>query len=223
MAETADDCITIADNAVGFPTMYFSIPAHYLDSVNSVLIPYGLVQDRIEKLAADICNDSEGQSLVLLCVLKGGYRFFNDLLDKIQAICRTSKISVPITIQFIRMKSYVDDASCGDIQVIGLGVLSELENKNVLVIEDIIDTGRTMTKLLGLIKESNAKSVKVASLLVKRTSKSNGYRPDYIGFEVPNHFIIGYAFDYNEYFRDLCHICIISDHGKKKYSMTNNS
>ena len=76
-----------------------------------------------------------------------------------------------------------------------------------------------MVKLLKTLEKFKLRSVKVASLLVKRTSHSCGYRPDYTGFEVPDHFVVGYALDYNEYFRDLQHICVINETGKRKYAM----
>lgn len=82
----------------------------------------------------------------------------------------------------------------------------------------VVDTGRTMKKLLTTLDKYKPKSVHVASLLVKRTPLSCGYRPDYTGFEIPNHFVVGYALDYNEYFRDLQHVCVINDVGKKKYA-----
>ena len=75
-----------------------------------------------------------------------------------------------------------------------------------------------MIKLLQTLKKYNLKSVQVASLLVKRTPLSKGYRPDYTGFEIPNHFVVGYALDYNEYFRDLPHICVINEAGKQRYA-----
>lgn len=76
-----------------------------------------------------------------------------------------------------------------------------------------------MKKLLNTLTKFKPASIKVASLLVKRTPRSTGYRPDYIGFEIPDKFVVGYALDYNEYFRDLNHICIISETGKKKYAV----
>ena len=82
----------------------------------------------------------------------------------------------------------------------------------------VTDTGGTMIKLLQTLKKYNLKSVQVASLLVKRTPLSQGYRPDYTGFEIPNHFVVGYALDYNEYFRDLPHICVINEAGKQRYA-----
>ncbi|CDQ83352.1 unnamed protein product [Oncorhynchus mykiss] len=110
-----------------------------------------------------------------------------------------------------------NDQSTGEIKVIGGDDLSTLTGKNVLIVEDIIDTGKTMKTLLQLLKQYNPKMVKVASLLVKRTPRSVGYTPDFIGFEVPDKFVVGYALDYNEYFRDLNHICVISETGKEKY------
>jgi hypoxanthine phosphoribosyltransferase len=77
-------------------------------------------------------------------------------------------------------------------------------------VEDIIDTGKTMVALLNRLRNYNPKSVKVTSLLIKKTERSNGYIPHYVGFAIPDAFVVGYALDYNEHFRDLDHICVIS-------------
>jgi len=105
------------------------------------------------------------------------------------------------------------------VKVIGGDDLSNIEGKNVLVVEDMIDTGKTMQKLLKVLANYKPHSLNVASLMVKRTTKSSGYRPHYIGFEVPDIFLIGYALDYNEFFRDLKHICIMNPKGIEKYSV----
>ncbi|XP_048246068.1 hypoxanthine-guanine phosphoribosyltransferase isoform X3 [Haliotis rufescens] len=216
----------IADDYQGYPLDMFCIPKHYEQDLQHVLIPSGLIDDRIERLARDIMRDFSHEAIVGLCVLKGGYKFFTDLLDKLKALNRNSEVSVPMAVDFIRLKSYrssygskENDISTGNIEVIGGDNLANLEGKNVLVVEDIIDTGGTMTQLLALLKEVKPKSVRVASLLVKRTSRSVGYRPDYVGFEVPDKFVVGYALDFNEYFRDLSHICVINDNGISKYSV----
>lgn len=214
--------ISIADDFHGYPLDMFCIPKHYEDDLQSVLIPSGFIQDRIERLARDIFNDFASEPMVLLCVLKGGYKFFADLSDRIQSLSRNSGRSLPLSVDFIRLRSYLDDKSTGDIKISdGKDSLSDLKGKNVLVVEDIIDTGLTMVKLLEHLKQHNPKSLRVASLLVKRAPTSNGYRPDYTGFEVPNNFLIGYALDFNEYGRDLSHICAINENGKKKYSKKN--
>lgn len=83
----------------------------------------------------------------------------------------------------------------------------------MVFLEDIIDTGLTMSKLIPMITEAGAKSVRVASLLEKRTHRSCGYKADFVGFSVPDHFVIGYCLDYNEAFRELNHICIINKKG----------
>ena len=100
----------------------------------------------------------------------------------------------------------------------GIENLESLRGKNVLIVEDIIDTGRTMGKLLSLIENYQPKKVKVASLLVKRLEGGRKYTPNYIGFEVPDKFVVGYALDYNEYFRDLNHICVLNEAAIHKYS-----
>ncbi|CAM4613747.1 unnamed protein product [Leuciscus chuanchicus] len=192
---SGSSCIVISDEEQGYDLDLFCIPKHYASDLERVYIPHGLIMDRTERLARDILKDMGGHHIVALCVLKGGYKFFADLLDYIKALNRNSDRSIPMTVDFIRLKSY----------------------QNVLIVEDIIDTGKTMKTLLELLKQFNPKMVKVASLLVKRTPRSVGYRPDFVGFEVPDKFVVGYALDYNEYFRDLNHICVISETGKEKY------
>uniref|UniRef100_A0AAY4DA24 Hypoxanthine phosphoribosyltransferase n=1 Tax=Denticeps clupeoides TaxID=299321 RepID=A0AAY4DA24_9TELE len=210
-------CPQISDDEQGYDLDLFCIPKHYATDLEKVYIPHGLILDRTERLARDIMKDMGGHHIVALCVLKGGYKFFADLLDYIKALNRNSDRSIPMTVDFIRLKSYCNDQSTGEIKVIGGDDLSTLTDKNVLIVEDIIDTGKTMKTLLKLLTQYNPKMVKVVSLLVKRTPRSVGYRPDYIGFEVPDKFVVGYALDYNEYFRDLNHICVISETGKEKY------
>uniref|UniRef100_A0AAQ4RHE1 Hypoxanthine phosphoribosyltransferase n=1 Tax=Gasterosteus aculeatus aculeatus TaxID=481459 RepID=A0AAQ4RHE1_GASAC len=209
--------IWINDDEQGYDLNLFCIPKHYATDLDRVYIPHGLIMDRTERLAREIMKEMGGDHIVALCVLKGGYKFFADLLDYIKALNRNSDRSIPMTVDFIRLKSYCNDQSTGEIKVIGGDDLCTLTGKNVLIVEDIIDTGKTMQTLLELLKQFNPKMVKVASLLVKRTPRSVGYRPDYVGFEVPDKFVVGYALDYNEYFRDLNHICVISETGKEKY------
>ncbi|XP_071961727.1 hypoxanthine-guanine phosphoribosyltransferase-like [Antedon mediterranea] len=209
--------IEIPDNSKGYNLDMFCVPKHYEQYLDSVLIPHGVISDRTERLARNIVKDMGEDELVVLCVLKGGYKFCADLLDYIKALNRNSERSIRMSVDFIRLKSYENDKSSGDIRVIGIDSLSTLAGKNVLIVEDIVDTGRTMKKLLKVVNENSPKSVQVCSLLVKRGK--NEYRPAYIGFEVPDKFVVGYALDYNEYFRDLNHICIINDEGKKKFAV----
>lgn len=144
------NCIHINDDDPGIPIESLCIPTHYKEDLESVMIPYGLILDRTEALATKIFEEYGNEPIICLCVLKGGYRFFADLTEKIQSRNRTcgGGKSLPMMIDFIRLKSYHNSESVGEVQVIGGDDLSNLQNKNVLIVEDIIDTGRTMTKLL---------------------------------------------------------------------------
>jgi len=209
--------IIIADDYKGYHPDFFCIPKHYEGALECVLVPGGVIKDRIERLAQDIAEDIGSEPIYALCVLKGGYKFFTDLIDQVKKYNHyATRNTIRIAVDFVRIKSYKDDSSTGNVQVIGLDDLSVMTGKNVLIVEDVIDTGRTIKELLRLMKAYQVKSAKVASLLVKRT-KGNLYRPDYCGFEVPDKFVVGYAIDYNEYFRDLDHVCIVNEYGKKKF------
>ncbi|XP_065413443.1 hypoxanthine-guanine phosphoribosyltransferase isoform X3 [Chrysemys picta bellii] len=159
---TCSPYIVIGDDEKGYDLDLFCIPKHYVDDLEKVYIPHGLIMDRTERLARDIMKSMGEHHIVALCVLKGGYKFFADLLDYIKALNRNSDKSIPMTVDFIRLKSYCNDESTGEIKVIGGDDLSTLTGKNVLIVEDIIDTGKTMKTLLSLLKQYNPKMVKVA-------------------------------------------------------------
>ncbi|OXB63425.1 hypothetical protein ASZ78_002406 [Callipepla squamata] len=220
----------IKDEDSGYNKNLFCIPKHYEEDIERVFIPRGLILDRTERLARDIMQDMGSHHIVALCVLKGGYKFFADLLDQIKALNQHGDKSVPITVDFVRIKSYCNDSPTEKVTIVG-EELSALNGKNVLVVEvskdlfflegvgavlptlqdnllfyffeDIVETGRTINALLAKLKDNEPKMIKVVSLLIKTTNRSSGYRPDYIGFEIPDKFVVGYALDYNEYFRDL--------------------
>lgn len=196
---------------------HFLVPNHYKDYIESVLIPAGLIQNRVEKLAQDIRRDYEGQTLHLLCVLKGGSAFFHDLVGKLRLFHKYNQCDyVPFTFDFIRVKSYDGTQSTGNVQISGAD-LAKFRGKNLLLVEDIIDTGRTMSKLVPLLQQYEPASVRVASLLEKRNPQSCGFQADYVGFNIPDKFVIGYCLDYDEIFRDLDHICIINGAGIDKF------
>uniref|UniRef100_A0A8C0ZAF6 Hypoxanthine-guanine phosphoribosyltransferase n=1 Tax=Cyanistes caeruleus TaxID=156563 RepID=A0A8C0ZAF6_CYACU len=188
--------LQIRDEDSGYNKNLFCIPKHYEEDLERVFIPHGLILDRTERLARDIMQDMGSHHIVALCVLKGGYKFFADLLDHIKALNQNGDKSVPVTVDFVRIKSYCNESPAEKISFIG-------EELSTLSGKDIIETGRTMKALLSKLKDKKPRMVKVVSLLVKRTCQSPGYRPDYTGFEISDQFVVGYALDYNEYFRDL--------------------
>ncbi|XP_048692919.2 phosphoribosyltransferase domain-containing protein 1 isoform X2 [Caretta caretta] len=205
--------VVISDDWPGYSLDLFTYPQHYCGDLEYVLIPHGIIVDRTECLAKGIMQDIGDNNIVVLCVLKGGYKFCADLVEHIKTLSRNSERSVSMKVDFVRQQSYHNDQSTQNMQIIGGDDLSKLTGK------DIIGTGRTMKALLNSIEKYKPKMIKVASLLVKRTSQPDGYRPDYYGFEIPNLFVVGYALDYNEHFRDLNHICVINDNGKGKYKV----
>lgn len=182
--------INIPDSFKGYPISSFNLQHVPACDLDSVLIPGGLVRDRIERLGFDISSDFAHQDFTFLCVLKGGFQFFNQLLEVVRQYHRfnadqsllNSKPSVKakrIQAEFIRLISYEDDSSKGDVHIIGLENLSSLRDKNVIIVEDIIDSGLTMQTLLKALQREGPKLVKVASLFFKRTPKNTGnYYPD---------------------------------------------
>jgi len=195
----------------------FTVPMHYVDYLKSILIPKGMIKDRIEKVAKDIHKDYYGKNLILVCVLKGGEKFFSDLSYYLDVLNSNDKDnSVQFKHDYLKAKSYQNDKSTGEVKLT-LTDFSALKGKDILLVEDIIDTGETMMRIIDELKKYSPKSVKVASLLVKDTKRSNGYKPDYAGFIIPDLFVVGYCLDYNENFRDLSPICIINDAGKEKF------
>jgi len=209
-------CIEVKDEGQEYDRDYFMIPKHYEDSIDHVMVPHGLILNRVEKMARDIHEESS-DSITILCILKGGVRFCQDLMQYLNVLNGSSGRSVHMNLEYIRVKSYKNTSS-GEVTITGSQDL-DLKGKHLLIVEDLIDTGKTMSKLLTCLKGYEPTSIRVATLLRKRCPNSTGYIPDYCGFEVPNKFVIGYAVDYNEHFRDLDHICVINETGIEKYAV----
>ncbi|KAF4087732.1 hypothetical protein AMELA_G00074000 [Ameiurus melas] len=195
-----DQAVEIADGWPGYELELFTYPEHYRGDVESVYIPHGVIMNRIECLARDILEDMGHDNLMVLCVLKGGYKFCADLMDSVKTQSRSSDRPITTRVEFIRLKSYLNDRSTEDLQIIGPEDLSMLKGKNVLIVEAIVDTGKTMKMLLQHVEKFQPRTVRVAGLLVKRIPGRATTLPDYVGFVIPNRFVVGYALDYNEYF-----------------------
>ncbi|KAJ1929566.1 hypothetical protein IWQ60_001053 [Tieghemiomyces parasiticus] len=221
MPAATNSWIDVTAEKFNYSLEHFVIPKHYENDLQSVMIPNGLVMDRIEKLARMIVDDTRGQQpLVVCCVLKGGHQFFADLVNFMKKCVTKQGSNVPLSLEFIKVKSYENDQSTGNVKIsLTDEELAEFKGRDLLIVEDIIDTGRTMVRLLDRLKAFEPASVRVTSLLLKKTPLSCGYIPDYVGFAIPDAFVVGYALDYNEHFRDLDHICVINDTGKAKYAV----
>lgn len=145
---------------------------------------------------------------MLLCVLKGASSFYLHLLEALQDVRQG------FYTEFIRLSSYEGSETTGKVKIGGGLNYNDLTGKDVIIIEDIIDTGTTLYNLLPLIKaEAKPKSLEVCSLLVKRLSTPTKLDAKYIGFSIPPQFVIGFGLDYNELYRDLKDIWVISQQG----------
>lgn len=153
---------------------------------------------RIEELAKQIDENYNGQEIVAICVLNGAVFFTVDL---------TLKMKTKMQVEFIKISSYEGTESTGEIKKYLDIDKKKVENKNILIIEDIVDTGRSMYYLIKHLKEKNPKDIKICSLLSKPSRREIEVNIDYLGFEVPNKFIIGYGFDDEEgFYRNVPYI-----------------
>lgn len=198
----------------------FLIPSHYVDDVKSVMIPRGLAVDRIAKLAIDIKEIYGSEELHLICILKGSRGFFSELVDSLDKLYMYSDGNArpPYLEHYVRIKAQVDDAHNKYHVNIMSGDLSVLRGKNVLIVEDIIDSGRTLKAFCRSLLDYHVKSLRIASMIEKRSDKSSGLRGDFVGFSIPGSaFVGGFCIDYQEMFRDLPHVCLLEDSTIEKY------
>jgi hypoxanthine phosphoribosyltransferase len=185
-------------------------PSEYEGHFDSLMISSQDIKSRVQQLAALIRREYDGTRPVLICMLKGACPFFIHLTDALQ------ELRQGYDTEFVRVTSYDGTSTTGNVQVVGELKVESLRNRNVVLIEDIVDTGTTLSSLIPLLKEQGSPaSVKVCTLLDKRLEDSalDKLQADFIGFSIPNKFIIGYGLDYNEFYRDLKDIFVISQAG----------
>ena len=160
------------------------------------------IATQVKRVAAEINEDLDGDDAPLfICELNGAFIFAADLYRE---------VNLPHSqITFIRYKSYDGMCSTGELRQV-MGLQEDIEGRNVIVIEDIVDTGTTAAELINLLAEHNPKSIKLCTLLFKPNSIINQVMPDYVGFNIPSKFIIGYGLDLDGEARNLSDIYILS-------------
>ena len=166
-----------------------------------MLIPEEEVNARIEELGKKISEEYAGKQVHLICVLKGGSFFMCEL---------AKRITVPVTLDFMSVSSYGDDTKSSGVVKIVKDLDQPLEDKEVLVVEDIIDSGRTLSYLLDVLKRRNPNSVKLCTLLDKPDRRVvKGVDVDYCCFNIPDEFVVGYGLDYAQKYRNLPYIGVV--------------
>ncbi|KJP86034.1 hypoxanthine-guanine-xanthine phosphoribosyltransferase [Plasmodium fragile] len=216
--ENALEPIYVKDDD-GYDMDTFLIPDHYKNYMTKVLIPNGILRNRIEKLAFDIKRVYRNEEFHIICLLKGSRGFFTALLkylNRIHNYSSTESAKHLYVEHYVRVKSYCNDKSLDRIEIVSED-LSCLKDKHVLIVEDIIDTGKTLSKFCEYLKKFEVKTIAITCLFIKRTPLWNGFKADFVGFSIPDAFVVGYSLDYNEKFRDLEHLCVVNEEGINKF------
>ena len=156
-------------------------------------IPYSRIEEKIKILAAELNKDYKGKNPLFLSILNGSFIFAADLFKEIKFDC---------TISFVKIASYKGTSSSGNVISL-IGLEENIRDRHVIVLEDIVDTGKTLSDLLPSLQNQNPASLKIASLLVKPEALKHDVPIDYFCFNIPNDFIVGYGLDYDGYGRNL--------------------
>ncbi|EFM10872.1 hypoxanthine phosphoribosyltransferase [Paenibacillus curdlanolyticus YK9] len=171
-----------------------------LKDIQEVLFDAETIQNKVKELGEQLSQDFEGRNPLVICVLKGAFIFMSDLVKQ---------LSIPLEIDFMAVSSYgASTKSSGVVKIIkDLDVT--VEGREVLIVEDIIDSGLTLSYLIDVLERRNAKSVTVVTLFDKPARRTVDLEADYTGFSLPDEFIVGYGLDYAEHYRNLPFVGIL--------------
>ena len=167
------------------------------DTIGKILFTEEDIRQRAKELGAQITEDYAGEEVILLCTLKGAVVWLADIMKA---------INLDTKIDFISAGSYGSGTTSSGIVTITKDINMDIYNRNVIIIEDIVDTGTTLKYLKNYLKERNPKSVKICTLLDKPAGRMADIEADYIGFEVDDLFVVGYGLDYDQKYRNLPYI-----------------
>lgn len=156
-------------------------------------IPEADILREVDRVAAELNRDMAGANPIFLCVLNGAFMFAADLMKR---------VTMPCEISFVKLSSYAGTQSTGDVRQL-IGLSDSLRGRNVVIVEDIVDSGLTMLRLLDLVREHEPRDVRICSLLVKPDKLKVDLHVDYVAMEIPNDFIVGYGLDYDGMGRNL--------------------
>jgi hypoxanthine phosphoribosyltransferase len=167
----------------------------YHEFLDEILIDANTLQDRIAELGTEISCDYQGQDLHLICILRGGVLFLTDLMRQ---------ITLPHTIDFMAISSYgVGARQSSGLVRLNMDLKDDIFDRNVLLVEDIVDSGHTLASVIELLSVRKPSSLKICTLLDKAERREADVKIDYCGFVIPDKFVFGYGLDLDEYYRDL--------------------
>lgn len=169
--------------------------------IDKVLVAEEDIRRRVDELGKEITRDYAGMQPIAVCVLRGAIPFYADLIRR---------IDLPVTVDTITVSSYGSGTVSGKLKVI-TDMRTSVDGRDVLVVDDIIDSGRTSVALIEMLKERGAKSVKTCALLDKPSRRVVDIKGDYVGFAIPDEFVVGYGLDWNEKFRNLPHVYTLKE------------
>jgi hypoxanthine phosphoribosyltransferase len=162
------------------------------ETSKEILFSRDKIQKRVKELASQISKDYTGRELIMIGVLKGAFIFMADLIRE---------ISIPCTIDFARLASYGAGSESSGKVVMTKDIETSIKDKDILIVEDILDTGLTMQYFVDWLKERNPRSLKTCVFLDKRKRRKVSFEADYVGFTIEEGFVVGYGLDFNEKYR----------------------
>ena len=165
-----------------------------------IIFSYKAIQKRVKELANQISGDYTGRELIVIGILKGAFIFMADLVRA---------MSIPCRIDFVRVASYGEGSESSGKAVMTKDIETSINGRDILIVEDIIDTGLTLKYLVEWLKERNPHSLKVCALLDKRKKRKVSFEADYVGFTIDDGFLVGYGLDFSERYRFLPEIYVI--------------
>jgi len=170
------------------------------NDIREVLISKEEIEEKVKELGETLSKEYEGKQPLLVCILKGAVLFMSDL---------ARHMSIPIEMDFMAVSSYgVSTESSGVVRILK-DLDSTIEGKDIIIVEDVIDSGLTLSYLIDLLNRRNVKSIKVVTLLDKPHRRTVDLVPDYCGFTIPDEFVVGYGLDYAEKYRNLPYIGVL--------------
>ena len=158
------------------------------------------IQKRVKELGEIISRDYEGKQPVVICMLKGAIVFFSDIVRN---------LTIPVSMEFARLSSYRNGTESGKMEVIS-DITADVSGKDLLIVEDVVDSGKTLAYFIKLLKEKNPASVKICAFLDKPERRCAHVDVDYVGFRIECGFVIGYGLDYAEKYRELPYLAEIN-------------